>query len=170
MSRARTLLWMVAGLAALAAIGAYTAKPLLAQIKAALVENIDEPGRNPYSSTVDVTPFACNSSPACVLQFAAVPAGKRLVVTSITGVVYPSTPGVVWFLALFPSAGTAKAIMIPTFLEAGTVGNDNIVGINAQLNTFFEGGSTPVMSLAATTSFLNHEGAITLSGYLVSLP
>jgi len=77
---------MVAGLAALTAVGSYTAKPLLAQIKAALVENIDEPGRNPYSSTVAVNPGKCGvSSTGCVLFFVAVPAGKRLVVTNIIG-------------------------------------------------------------------------------------
>ncbi len=51
MNRWKNYVWMAAGVAALTVVGAFTAKPLLAQIKAALVQNVDEPGRIPYQSS-----------------------------------------------------------------------------------------------------------------------
>jgi hypothetical protein len=89
---------MAIGLAALTLIGSYTAKPLWAQIKSALVQNIDEPGRNPYSSTV----FLSKAFPAdncvaavCDALFNTVPVGKRLVATNVSGNIFLQTPGVV---------------------------------------------------------------------------
>ncbi|HEX6897563.1 MAG TPA: hypothetical protein VF146_19925, partial [Bryobacteraceae bacterium] len=50
---------------------------LIAQaVRAALVENVDEPGRHPY-----VENSACVTG-NCILTFSAVPSGERLVVTS----------------------------------------------------------------------------------------
>jgi hypothetical protein len=85
----KSVLWIAAGLTTLAAIGSYTAKPLWAQVKAALVQNVDEPGRNPYSSTVtffNAPPCAPDGSgTTCALIFQPVPAGKRLVATTSHG-------------------------------------------------------------------------------------
>jgi hypothetical protein len=50
MNRYKSYLWMAAGLTALTAVASHTAKPLWAQVKAAMVQNIDDPGRNPYWS------------------------------------------------------------------------------------------------------------------------
>jgi len=159
---------MAAGLAALAGIGSYTAKPLLAQIKAALVQNIDEPGRNPYLSTIGLQ---CTNASTCVQDFAPVPSGKRLVVTSITGNLYPASPGIVPILNLFKNGQqVGSGIAVPTFIEAGTFSSFNIVGVNAQFNAFFEPGETPLIYVVATSNFGLGGGSLTLSGYLVSLP
>jgi hypothetical protein len=42
------LITLAATAALLAVLGHFYAKPLMAQVRAALTQNIDEPGRNPY--------------------------------------------------------------------------------------------------------------------------
>ncbi len=59
------------------------ASPAVAQTRAALVQSIDEPGRNPYQETQSNT--TCRGTTVCGFNFAAVPAGKRLVLTNISG-------------------------------------------------------------------------------------
>lgn len=56
---------------------------LIAQaVRAALVENVDEPGRHPY-----VENSVCVSG-NCTLTFSVVPSGERLVVTSVSAESY----------------------------------------------------------------------------------
>ena len=72
--RDRTL--QLAGiLAMLAVIGKYYAVPVLAQVRAALVQNRDEPARNFYAHSLE-----CTGGISCVVTFPTVPAGKRLVI------------------------------------------------------------------------------------------
>ena len=158
-------------LALLAVLGKFYAKPLLSQVRAALVENVDEPGRNPYSSTKSL-PGICIGNNACNLFFTPVPAGKRLVVTSITGNIYPLTPGIVHTLTLFATGtGGIQKILVPTFLEAGTIDFGNIVGVSAQLTAYYEPGDAPRMEVETTTSFIGPRiGSLTISGYFVNLP
>lgn len=68
--------------AALAATMLLVAASAFAQPKPALVQDRDEPGRNPYQQAA-VNP-ACIGFFTCSLDFAAVPAGMRLVVTQVT--------------------------------------------------------------------------------------
>jgi hypothetical protein len=141
-------------------------KPLWAQVKAALVQSVDEPGRNPYSSDVDLG--ICQSAVQCVFAFNGVPAGKRLVVTSLTGMIYLDTPGVVSSLDLHPQGGTGAGVLIPTSLQAGTVNGNNMVGVSSLLTSYFEPGSSAQMIISSTTNMRG--GRLTLSGYLVSVP
>ena len=105
MNRWKNYLWMVAGLAALAVVGAFTAKPLLAQIKAAFVQNVDEPGRNPFHVVryfgLSSSGFQCDSNNTCTASFGVVPTGKRLVVTNVSGLVFAATPGVVAYAEIY---------------------------------------------------------------------
>ena len=165
-------IWAAAGVTALAVIGSYTATPLWAQVKAALVQSIDEPGRNPYTSEVLFSGATCDPG-VCHINFAPVPAGKRLVATSLTGVVYLVTPGVVGrfrLSAFSPLGGTEMAL--PTVLQAGlsTFGS-NMIGVNSQFAAYFEPGTTPQAVILPTTMISMIDPAeLTLSGYLVSVP
>ena len=174
-------LWAAIGLSLLSVVASYTAKPLLAQIRAALVQNVDEPGRNPYSSTVffaDQFEFPGNGAKCqgtCRIDFATVPAGKRLVVTSITGNIYVETPGVVSGILLFPlgNALGGTTLNVPTFLQAGVQSGSNIIGVNLQFTAYFESGFVPEMFIQPTTSISPGrngltEGVLTLTGYLVT--
>jgi hypothetical protein len=82
------LLACASGLALLVALGHFGAKPLMAQIRAALVKNVDEPGRTPYQSTASCSVDLIGE---CFANFATVPAGKRLIVQHLSGVMNCST-------------------------------------------------------------------------------
>jgi hypothetical protein len=164
-------------MASLWAVGNHTAKPLFAQIKAALVQNVDEPGRNPYTSTVFFASdlFSSCTGPECRVNFAAVPAGKRLVATSLAGNIYVETPGVVGSTLLFPLGNEAggTTLSVPMLPQAGPASGANIIGVNVQLKAYFEPGYTPEMVIDATNSISPHrngltEGVLTLTGYLVT--
>jgi len=68
-----------------AVLGNYYATPLFAQARPALTKDVDEPGRSPYQaipvSTNDCGAFA-------FLNFPAVQAGKRLVITFVSGATF----------------------------------------------------------------------------------
>jgi hypothetical protein len=171
---------MVTLLATSAVCAGVAVEPAFAQVRAAFVQSVDEPGRNPYASTR----FFANGFPAdgscaasfCNLQFQAVPAGKRLVVTNVIGAVYVDAPGVIAPLLLFPwaNANLGTTLAIPAGLMAGTYQGSNMIGISAEVRAYFEPGAIPALAITpiGSLSALGSRGstAITLSGYLVSIP
>jgi hypothetical protein len=180
MNRWNRTVCILAAISTLAAVGTFTAKPLMAQIKAALVQDIDEPGRIPYQSIavfsqggggcVGPNCFSCSGN-LCSLNFAPVPSNKRLVVTSVLGEVYVDTPGVLQPIQL-------GRVFIPTVLQTGTfpgagAGSDNIIGINAAASmlTPIDGGNIPTINMVSTTPFSASNGLtngqMTITGYLV---
>ena len=62
------------GLTLVTALGHFGAKPLMAQIRAALVKNIDERGRSPYTV---MSPCTVGETSECTASFPQVPANKR---------------------------------------------------------------------------------------------
>jgi hypothetical protein len=72
------LLTLAGALALIAVLGHFYAKPLLAQVRAALVQNVDEPGRNPI-------PLGFLSVIGNSEADFSVPAGKRYVIEAFTG-------------------------------------------------------------------------------------
>lgn len=174
-------------LGAAAAVGLCAAGLAAAQTRPALVRNVDEPGRNPYQSFIsfnEAAPSSDNSyfcqhspdPPVCFLQFPAVPAGKRLVIENLTGVInvaVPSFPCSVNIQTTVPSF--ANLVTIPTQLLAGDLGSVNAsvfqYGANASLKLYLEPGATPRVQVSVCDqpgSLRN--GRITISGYLVDLP
>jgi hypothetical protein len=82
MNRLKRLIWFAAGFAAVSlafTLGTET-RAIAQAVRAALVRNQDEPGRNPYFESRDVN---CTAQ-GCVAGFSAVPAGQRLVLTFIS--------------------------------------------------------------------------------------
>ena len=72
------LLTLAAALVLLAVVGKFYAKPVLAQVRAALTQDVDQPARAPFqaSITVSINNFTSTSVP--------IPAGKRLVIDYIS--------------------------------------------------------------------------------------
>jgi len=62
-------------------LGHFGAKPLLAQIRAVLVKNVDESGRSAYQSST-TCPFSFIET--CTAALTPVPTGKRLVVQHVS--------------------------------------------------------------------------------------
>jgi hypothetical protein len=170
---------MAAGVSALSVVGLFTAKPLLAQIKAALVQSVDEPARNPYQDGATFSQGSGCSGTFCNVYFATVPAGKRLVITNVTGVVYVVSPGVLQPLNLVHDGASAPAMPIPTVLQAGTFPGplgqqEGMFGVNAPVRIYFDAGTAPHLLASASSSIAGDTGytasQIFLSGYYVSVP
>lgn len=77
------LLTLAGTLALIAVLGKFYAVPAIAQaVGATLVKNIDEPGRSPYKAVLSCGTPANNCNAYNTIT---VPAGKRLVLTGISG-------------------------------------------------------------------------------------
>jgi hypothetical protein len=148
----------------LGAIGTFTAKPLLAQIRAVLVQNVDEPGRTPYLSFADLS--TCFKLVPCVAPFGPLPSGKRLVATNITGEVFLETPGTILSACLFP----ATYYCFPTVQQIAVTGGPGPIGINVGISLFMDGPAQPSVFFRSTSIFefsaFGDQG-VALSGYLV---
>jgi hypothetical protein len=159
-------LWTMAGaLALLAVVGKFYALPAIAQtVRAALVKNIDERGRNPYSAHVAcgfVPPaFFCDAAPT-----SPVPAGMRLVVEYVNMQVAVSRGAVLNSPILFTNVPDNIFNYIPTTFALSNgesdiyVGRENLVG-------YVEAGNTPFIQIRGNGTFIVN-GLIT--GYLINL-
>ena len=158
----KTKLMMFAGAVVfLAGLGHFSAKPLMAQIRAALVKNIDEPGRSPYQSANH-----CESSgPAlfCGGQFATVPLGKRLVIQHVS-ISFFCSLGCSYTPFLVGIAGQAGADAVAAYvLPSGSQGGS----VDQNILLYIEPGNTPIFATNFTRS--SSGVSITLTGYLVDL-
>lgn len=95
------LLTIAAGLLLLAVVGKFYAPPVLAQVRAALVQDVDQPARAPFQVTVnaDIKNFTFTSVP--------IPSGKRLVID---------------YVALAGAAQTTGAYVQPIVILESSVG------------------------------------------------
>ena len=161
---------MATGFAVLGAVvSGITAGPAIAAaVKAALIQNVDEPGRTPYSARVSCNGAAGSGGSCFASASAPVPAGYRLVIEYVSA--GWNSPGTFLELVLGSlDAGNAfspVAYLPPTLLPS-TGGNNGYVA-NQSLRAYVEAGSTPSVSIAQNTSgvvFL--DGYV--SGYLVNL-
>jgi hypothetical protein len=129
----------------------------------------EEPGRSPYQETLS---FGFGFGPCdqqkCLLAFSQVPAGKRLVLKSISGA-FLVDRGLLVQVGLAPSF-TPVNIFVPTVFQ-GNWGQDLILA-NQELQAYCEAGSQPGVFIAVSgqTANLNGEQLITLTGYYVDLP
>ena len=174
--------WIAASVAALGIVSAFTAKPLLAQIKAAFVENVDEPGRNPFhmnnylAPNLSSTGVQCSANNICSASYGVVPAGKRLVVTNVSGLLFVATPGVVAYAQIYDSVSNdpLSITYMPTVLQTGTVSGSNMIGLNVPLLVYFNPGEQPTVVFQTTTPVSSASAlppsAISVSGYYVNLP
>ena len=162
--------WLYAAIviAAVAAITTFTAKPLLAQIRAALVQNVDEPGRNPYQEAQFVTCGTQN----CNFLYAVVPAGKRLVLTNVSGYVdvHGGTLPNTYVQSSFGGSPFAT-VFVPGI--RGTVNsNSTRIVYNSQVTAYFGPGEQPsgFYGLFSTSDSFAAGGLMVLTGYYVNLP
>ena len=72
------LLTFAGALALLAVLGKFYAPPLMAQVRAAMVQDVDQPARAPFQVTVPINITNFTYTPVVI------PAGKRLVVDYIS--------------------------------------------------------------------------------------
>ncbi len=140
--------------------GAFTAGPAMAQaVRAALVSNVDDPGRIAYQASSDC------SSPQGVLicgTFPPVPAGKRLVITHVSGYFLTvDTTGLLKlpFLASTPDSQTSW--FTTTYQGAGGTGGFFV--FNQETLAYYDVGFSPKVGVLGVSGFAQ----FTLSGYLL---
>ena len=156
---------------ALAAASLLCAQPAVAQTRAALVQSIDEPGRNAYQETQSNT--TCRGTTSCVFNFAAVPAGKRLVVTHIAGYV-DTGAGTLPSGFLQSSFGGAQYATVPFTGVRGptttTLGTRILV--NHQVLAYFGAGDSPrgLYHINFTGDTMTGGALMMISGHYVNLP
>jgi len=141
-------------------------RALAQTIQAALVKNVDEPGRNPYQASVSTNCWGTY----CFLSFPAVPAGKRLVIEHVAG----------WIVA-----GTNSSTIVAALRPQGTAGNldanpsDPVVplklfdvtqdaqqlGVNTPVHFYAEEGESPKVTIFSDAGL--GTTAFSLTGYLI---
>ena len=148
-------IWMSAGLAVFgAALTLMTEGRAVAQaVRAALVRNQDEPGRNPYTEQQVCNAFNCN------LTFAPVPAGQRLVLTSVNFALLGVSGSP---LVVLNGPGTQVRLIPGTMSGPFQVGNVPVVA-------YFDAGQQPALE-CATVPCGNSGFEAVLSGYFITLP
>jgi hypothetical protein len=125
------------------------------------VRNVDEKGRVPYMQTA----FQ-NCSPAsglCDMNFAAVPAGKRLVVEHVSA-----------NIGLNPGSGlNATFLAAPGgmffSLPGRAMATPTLIGVNEQVLAYYEAGQAPLYRLAFAAVGDSGVVSAVISGYLVDL-
>jgi hypothetical protein len=156
------LLTFAGVLALLAVMGKFYAEPLMAQVRAALVKNVDERGRNPYTAFLPC--YSANTN-SCTAFFPAVPANMELVVEHISMSV--DTPTALANVDFYGNGAQASPLLTVQGKDAS--GNTIYIG-NQPLLAYFSAGQTPSVAVFANAgSFEFVSGSVTLTGYLVNL-
>lgn len=157
------LLTLAGGVALLAVLGKYYAIPAIAQaVRAALVSNVDDPGRIPYEVTTSFGFGGGNGGS----ETPRVPAGKRLVITNVSGTVDTNLPG---GSLLQPTIGVSGHLhtISPSLIFSGSGNGENSFAFNQPTLLFVDAGDfmrvTITIAVVPTQGFLS----CTLSGYLL---
>jgi hypothetical protein len=142
---------------------AFVASAASAQPKPALVQDRDEPGRNPFQ--LGYFSSACDGQIICVLDAPnPVPAGRRLVVTQVAVGTATSGAGAEPLLAELTDTNFADGapfhVSGPSSARVGTF----------PIQRYYEAGTTPRVSLGIFTGEMSGVTRILLVGYYITLP
>jgi len=152
-------------LALLAVLGKFYAPPLLAQVRAALVQDRDEPARNFYqSSNFCSTP----TSGFCIVDFPAVPANKRLIVQHVSAIMTMPAQNTITSVDLRQKSGSIGSFFAPIAAPANAAGSA-YYSINEGVLNSFDTGAIPEF-IVFTSSSATFTTVVTLSGYMIDLP
>ena len=115
-------------------------KPVLAQVRAALTQNIDEPGRAPFALV--------GSAPSSNYYSFSVPAGQRYVVENVTAQCFENTPGVLTDISTVGRTnGAAARVSNQPHLYQSNGPNQNIyIGTGTQVLYADPGSSIQVFA------------------------
>jgi hypothetical protein len=172
------LLTFAGAMALAASLGTYYAKPLLAQVRAAVEKNIDEPARVPYQAQI-----SCSGLAQCIeptgfpfVSLRAVPVHSRLVIEQISMLIQTNGTFSGLELGTFNTLSLesqTSPVMAPfTFLgfNSGPLG----YLVNQSVKYYFEAGTSPSIELAGIVGpssgapfSLSMQGMAT--GYVVDL-
>jgi hypothetical protein len=166
MNRFRNYALMAAGFAVLVVVvGVFTAGPVIAQaVRAALVSNVDDPGRIPYARSTNCT---FDVSGLCETLLPLVPDGKRLVITHVSGLVEENLPGGTYLRVLVQTSGSSGdfASFVPTYI--GSFVGSNTFVFDQSVLLFVDAGQYAVTSVSLGGSPSNSAAQFSLTGYML---
>lgn len=160
-------------LLSLVTLGKVFERPLLAQIRAALTQNIDEPGRNPYQESYFSYLNDCAAaSKFCNFNFSVVPAGKRLVITHVSAYVDIQNGQLPNCNIQSNFGGSQYAVAFFTGVRGPTSTGSTRIFINQDLQMYLGPGETPhaFCGLVSTSDTFAGAGNMELSGYFIQNP
>lgn len=141
-----------------------------AQTRAALVKNVDEPGRAPYQSVIEFNAgTGCLGSQCNIVSFAPVPAGKRLVVdhvSALVGVVSGGQPTVTAF-SNSNCINCSNRALVTGWVNTGLAISGSVFWeLDRATTVYFEAGEVPQLKMLASASFA-FVGNASLVGHLI---
>jgi hypothetical protein len=145
-----------------AVIGSVFAQPLWAQVKAALVRDIDTPALAPFRGTISFTLPALNGNGGLLTT---VPAGKRLVIEHVSYSAGLPTGQQVVYAALTAGSTTAHVLQI-NVPHASVNPNFVIQDASQPLKAYFEAGDQVGVTMSQTGSVGNV--SLYATGYYVT--
>jgi hypothetical protein len=142
-------------------------KPVMAQVRAALVQNIDEPGRSPFTLALECS--SSGNSNACFgTSSTAVPANKRFVVQYVNGNMSIFGSGVFDTGSVSSNSITGSTVYLDPHFVVNAFGFSTYT-INMPVAAYFEAGQTPSIEIIGTSTAQAPSVVITLTGYLIDL-
>ncbi|MBZ5618860.1 MAG: hypothetical protein LAQ69_09085 [Acidobacteriia bacterium] len=165
MNRFRNYVLMAAGFAVLAmVVGVFSVGPAIAQaVRAALVSNVDDPGRIPYQSQRICT----FSGLSCLASFPVVLPGKRLVITHVSGQIAEDLPDGTLILAVL-NLGNGGSIFMPVTFTGNSAGLNYFVFDQSTLLSYDTGQfPRPSVILGRNPPTEGLTAVFTLTGYML---
>lgn len=165
----------VLALSGLTLIGVFSAREAIAQIRAALVKNVDEPGLVPFSQSFTISTNACGCMNCCFPETPPVPAGKRLVITNVSGYFPVSAAGNLGPVTIQqrdpgpPSTVTSILTVPVTYRTQWNGGDYHAYECNHTVQAYIDAGKKAQLSVYGGVNWDFRPGLLTLNGYLVSL-
>jgi len=119
-----------------------------AQAPPTMIQNTDEPARNPYQQQVTL---GSDCTGPCYFEFPRVPAGTRLRITNIScWLLVGDTNGIRLMYLTNGDTPSAQA-----FLPAVAQGNANYLIVNAEVNLYGNAGRLPYITVDGNTGELS---------------
>jgi hypothetical protein len=158
-------LWTLAGaLALLAVLGKFYAVPLVAQVRAAIVQDRDSKARNIYQSVQN----CFNVTNPCQVTFAAVPAGKRLIVEQVSALVTLPTAAA-GTIADIELRGASVFQFLPIVAAPGNFGGQVQYTTNQTVLAAYDAGQVPQVD-TFVASGATFTVVASISGYMIDIP
>lgn len=157
------LLQLAGALALVAVIGKFYAAPAIAQaVRAAVVKNIDEPGRTPYSDVAGC--FATNGQ--CTANFSPLPPNKRLVIEYVNGSISSGGP-----VVRTGMRGPSPSFSLELPVKQQPAGNSSSYrySISESMRIYVEGSPPPYLYFMTATNTTQAVGSFLISGHLIDL-
>jgi len=187
MKKFRNYFWIACCFAVLGLVaGSFGAKPLLAQVRAALVSDVDNPARGAVQLRFQAVPYQGGSTSFYYDPQYVVAAGKRLVVDtlSVMSLFTNGTQPVGGFMLLegadasacfaspshFPVAFANSVVIMPLAFQGSGI-NGNVFGAISRTQAYVDPGHCLAVRIdhnLIVDPSVTYQ--ITLSGHLVSLP